>query len=277
MLIELHSHTHYSHQKKIFYDGTCTPQEMVSAAKKLGLGALAITDHDSMEGVLQAMKIGKKFGIIIIPGEEISTLDGHCLALGISEAITPHKSLEDTIDNIHSQGGLAVSSHPFDIKKDGLREMSRLCDAIEVFNALNIDRITNNAARNFAKIHGLIGTAGSDAHHTSMIGWGTIAADAHDAEGILKSIRKNSFHLAVKYPPVRIVMNYAILRMKMSYDYTSAYIEKNYPFPKKQIARSLLGMVNKSPGKIDYMFRGMAYASFAGIFAYSAIRHAARF
>ncbi len=274
MLIELHSHTHHSHQKKVFYDGTCSPEEMVRAASRLGLGAIAITDHDSPQGAKEARKFQKKYNIIVIPGEEVTTADGHCIALGIEELIKPGMTIEETLDNVHQQGGVGISSHPFDVKKDGLREKAKLCDALEIFNALNIDRLTNIRARNFAFENNMIGVAASDAHHTSMIGHGTIEADADSVDGILRCIKGNRFQRVTKYPSVKTVMNYAILRLKLSYDYTSNYIEKNYSFPKRHIARNLLGMVNRSPGKIDYMFRGMAYVSFAGVLAYSAARHA---
>ncbi len=272
--IELHSHTYHSHQSKVFYDGTCPPQDMVKTASQLGLGAIAITDHDSLRGAQEARKFAKKHNIIVIPGEEVTTADGHCLALGIQEVVRPGMPIEETLDNIHQQGGIAISSHPFDIKHDGLREKSRLCDALEAFNALNLDRLANIKAARFAAENKIPGTAGSDAHHTTMIGHGNIIANAHDQDSILKAIKKNKFQLATKYPSVKTVMNYAVLRLKMSYDFTSDYIENNYSFPKRQIAKNLLGMVNRSPGKIDYIFKGMAYMSFAGILTYSAAKHA---
>lgn len=274
MRVELHSHTFHSYGTKVLYDGTCRPEEMVRAASRLGLGAMAVTDHDSMAGVKEAKKHQKKYNIIVIPGEEVTTVDGHCLALGIQETVKRGLSIEETIDSIHQQAGIAVSSHPFDIKHDGLREKSRLCDAIEIFNALNLDRLSNSRARNFASLHRKPGTAGSDAHHTSMLGNGTVSVKADDIDGILKAVKKGRTELAIRYPSIKEVMNLAVIRLSMSYDYTYNYIEKNYSFPKRQIARNLLGMVHGSPGKIDYLFRGMAYMSFAGVLAYSACRRA---
>ncbi len=274
MLAELHSHTHHSHQKKVFYDGTCPPEDMVRVASRLGLGAMAITDHDSLRGAQEARKFQKKYNIMVIPGEEVTTADGHCVALGISEVVPPGLSIEETVDKIHQQGGIAISSHPFDIKHDGLREKALACDALEAFNALNMDRLANMRARSFALENKMPGVAGSDAHHTSMLGHGNIEVKADDVDGILKAIRKGRFDRVTRYPSVRTVMNYAVLRLKLSYDYTSNYIDDHYSFPKRQIARNLLGMVRQSPGKVDYMFRGMAYISFAGVIAYSAFRHA---
>jgi hypothetical protein len=272
MRIELHSHTFYSYQTKVLYDGTCSPEEMVKAGSSLGLGAMAITDHDSFEGATKAMKFQKKYGIIVIPGEEVTTADGHCLAIGISEAVKSGLTIEETLDKIHQQSGIAISSHPFDIKKDGLGKKSKLCDAMEAFNALNVDRISNNRARNFAFDHGVPAVAGSDAHHTSMIGLGTIETNADSIDGIIQAIRKNRFEIITQYPSIKTIMNFAVLRLKLSYDYTNNYIEENYSFPKRQIAKKLLGTVNKSPGKIDYVFKCMAYAGFASVLTYSAAR-----
>ncbi len=64
--IDLHIHTIYS-------DGTWTPREVVSRAKKLNLAAISITDHDSVAGLEEAIARGKKLGIEVVPGIEMST------------------------------------------------------------------------------------------------------------------------------------------------------------------------------------------------------------
>ena len=64
--IELHVHTIYS-------DGTYTPEEVVRRAKDLDLIAISITDHDSVNGVEEAIRIGKRLGVEVVPGVEMST------------------------------------------------------------------------------------------------------------------------------------------------------------------------------------------------------------
>jgi len=64
--IDLHIHT-------IFSDGTYTPEEAVFRAKKLGLVAISITDHDSVAGLASALAAGKRLGIEVVPGVEMST------------------------------------------------------------------------------------------------------------------------------------------------------------------------------------------------------------
>jgi len=64
--VNLHIHTVYS-------DGTYTPLQVVQLAKKLGLAAISITDHDSVEGVQEALKVANKVGIELVPGVEMSS------------------------------------------------------------------------------------------------------------------------------------------------------------------------------------------------------------
>lgn len=64
--IDLHTHSKFS-------DGTLTPTELVILAKKSGLSALALTDHDTVDGIAEAIDAGTKYNVEIIPGIEIST------------------------------------------------------------------------------------------------------------------------------------------------------------------------------------------------------------
>ncbi|MDQ7815654.1 MAG: PHP domain-containing protein [Melioribacteraceae bacterium] len=64
--IDLHTHTTYS-------DGTYSPSELVCKAKVAGLDIISITDHDSVNGIKEAIIVGKEIGVEIIPGLEIST------------------------------------------------------------------------------------------------------------------------------------------------------------------------------------------------------------
>lgn len=65
---DLHVHT-------IVSDGTFSPQEAVSYAKKIGLSALAITDHDCVDGISPAIEFSKDKGVEIIPGIELTAED----------------------------------------------------------------------------------------------------------------------------------------------------------------------------------------------------------
>jgi hypothetical protein len=67
--IDLHSHTTAS-------DGSLTPEELVRLAKQQGVATLAVTDHDTIAGLPQAIAEGERAGVEIIPGIEISCLYG---------------------------------------------------------------------------------------------------------------------------------------------------------------------------------------------------------
>lgn len=80
-MIDLHTHTTYS-------DGSLTPEELIIKAESLGIKALAITDHDTLSGLTEAVKMAKKHGIILIPGVEIEIYypysgEFHLLGLGL--------------------------------------------------------------------------------------------------------------------------------------------------------------------------------------------------
>ena len=65
MKADLHLHTWYS-------DGTESPSEMVGRAARLGYGAVAIADHDTVAGVPEALEAGHRLGVLVIPGSEIT-------------------------------------------------------------------------------------------------------------------------------------------------------------------------------------------------------------
>ncbi|MGQ9558217.1 MAG: PHP domain-containing protein [Desulfurispora sp.] len=66
MQADLHVHTTAS-------DGTDTPQQVVARAAQLGLGAVAITDHDTVEGIEPALRAARDYGIQVVPGIELGT------------------------------------------------------------------------------------------------------------------------------------------------------------------------------------------------------------
>lgn len=78
--IDLHIHTTAS-------DGTCTPTQVVERAARAGLRLMAVTDHDTVAGVKEAVAAGERLGITVVPGIEISSdycgVDTHILGYGI--------------------------------------------------------------------------------------------------------------------------------------------------------------------------------------------------
>jgi predicted metal-dependent phosphoesterase TrpH len=164
MKADLHVHSCYSN------DGKSTPQEIVDRAIEIGLGCVAITDHNSFKAYFDVKDNGK---IIIIPGEEVSSKEGHILAFGIDKEIPSGLSIQDTIDAIHEAGGYAFVAHPYRWWS-GLGEKNTLqydFDGTEARNA----RSVHNANRRSEKLASKMGkpiSAGSDAHTPPRIGSG---------------------------------------------------------------------------------------------------------
>ena len=104
---DLHIHTVYS------WDGTCAVEAVLKQAAHVAhLDVIAITDHDEICGALEAEELAFRYGIEVIPGSEISTADGHLLALFIREKIPAGLSLVETVLRVHEKGGLCVVPHP---------------------------------------------------------------------------------------------------------------------------------------------------------------------
>ncbi len=275
MIAELHCHTHYSKGSKIKTEGLNSPKEIVEYADKIGLDAIAITDHDQFKGAIEAELAARNLDITVIKGEEISTKQGHLIGLGLSEIVPPGMDVNLAIDSVKSQGGITIAPHPFDLNNKGIKENAEKCDAVEVFNAINLDRLSNFKAMRFAKKKNKPMVAGSDAHWNLMIGHGItrIKTDSTDEEGIIKAIKKGKVEAGGKYIPVPLIQTWSLLRIKNSYQYLQQYIAENYSLPKRALSKRLLYLTKRSPGKIDYFFKGIAYFGLATAMVYSAAKH----
>ncbi|ADI74115.1 PHP domain protein [Methanohalobium evestigatum Z-7303] len=169
MKYDLHTHTKYSPRC-----GVTEPKKLVNTAIKKGLDGIAVTDHDTIKGALEAKKFETPdFGVII--GCEVSTDKGELIGLFLQDEITS-TSPEDVIEDIHNQGGIVVVPHPFDEYRSkrfsSLSEYYKQIDAIEVFNSRCIKEKSNEAARRFANKNNLLMVGGSDAHYLNEVGLG---------------------------------------------------------------------------------------------------------
>jgi predicted metal-dependent phosphoesterase TrpH len=159
-----------------FSDGHHTPRQVVEAALRVPqLDTIAITDHDCIEGAIEARARLKRAGAVlqVIVGEEVTSREGHIVGLFLREAVRPAMSAQDTIKAIHEQGGLAIAVHPFRLAgKEGVAGLAASLpfDAVEVLNGGSTPR-TWAANRRMAHldIRGKPVTAGSDAHIREMV------------------------------------------------------------------------------------------------------------
>lgn len=276
LIVETHCHTYYSKRKAVPVDGIHSPQQMVDQAEKLGINALFITDHDKIEGAIKAQKyaIGKNIQVFV--GEEISTKAkglGHLLGLGLNERIRPGLGVEESIDLIHSQGGIAIAPHPFDVKNEGIQFEAIQADAMESFNAINIDRFSNWRAKKFAQKNKMITLSGSDAHTMQMMGYGTNNIQAENSlDSILKAIQKGKVEGRTNYIPFTAYQDWVLSRLQLSKFDILHYVEENYGFFRKNLSKNMLKLVDHSPGKADPLIDFLSVLSVGGIVTYSGLR-----
>jgi predicted metal-dependent phosphoesterase TrpH len=165
-----------------------TPEELVFFAKKRGLDGVAVTDHDRLDG---ALKIAAETDLLIIPGIEVRSSEGHVLGLNVKELISAKLSATETVNRIHDAGGIAVACHPIGLFKGGLgRRTNSSFDAVEVINSSAIP--FNYAVKQSIKIASSLGkprVAGSDAHYGPEIGCAYTVVNAEpDANDVVKAI-----------------------------------------------------------------------------------------
>jgi predicted metal-dependent phosphoesterase TrpH len=193
--IDLHVHTFYS------YDSTITPRELVVWARKRGLDAVAVTDHDVFKG---ALKLSKNKEFLIIPGIEVSTRCGHVLGLDINGGIPPKLDVPMTLERIHEAGGIAIAAHPTAIYRGKLgRHVTSEFDAVEVINASSVPfRFSNYMNRRIAKRLNLPQTGGTDAHTALEIGMAYSLVDANlEKDEIILAIKKGKVKACGKSIP----------------------------------------------------------------------------
>ena len=141
------------------------------------LRVIAITDHDTIEGALRAQELQSRYRFQVVLGEEVTTRQGHVLALYIRERVRPLMSPEDTVAAIHEQGGLAIAAHPFitafgpEIQGIGRRFTDLPFDGVEVENSTPLMYVANYRARRHNRRAGGLSVLGnSDAHIVEAIG-----------------------------------------------------------------------------------------------------------
>lgn len=171
------------------YDGKASVEEILDAAEDAGLDAVAVTDHDEIEQSLEAAERAGERGIVGVPGVEVSTEDGHLLALGVEDRPSPGESISETVERVRELDGAAVVPHPFQRMRHGVGAVEDI-DAVETYNSRLLTGIANKRARRFAKKNDLPQLAGSDAHIAEMVGRAYTLIDAeHNADSVIEAIK----------------------------------------------------------------------------------------
>ncbi len=206
--IDLHVHTYYS------YDSLITPEELVFHAKQHRLDGVAITDHDRLDS---ALKIARKNPFFIIPGMEISSSDGHIIALNIQEPIPKGLPADETVDKIHEASGLAVACHPVGLFKGSLgKHTSSKFDAVEVINGSAFPfGFSVKRARRIASNLGLAQVGGTDAHYGPEIGCAYTLIDSElRVDQVIRAIGKGMCQPFGKAIPWKLRVKKEFLMLK---------------------------------------------------------------
>lgn len=204
MRFDLHIHSNHSTDSNLAVD------EILKRAVRKGLDGIAICDHNTVDGSLRAIQRAKDLdlSLLVIPGIEISTSDGHLIVLGIRENIQPSLTVSETISIARQKGGVVIAPHPF--KKDSLGFAAKDADAIETFNSRCIFG-ENEKAKEMALSLGKPEVGGSDSHLLSTIGLGFTEIDAASSVGlVLESIRKGKTRSCGHIIPPNIMMVHAV-------------------------------------------------------------------
>ncbi|RAW46836.1 histidinol-phosphatase [Halorubrum sp. 48-1-W] len=218
------------------YDGHEPVDLILEHAADIGLDAVVITDHDAMGESRRAAELAPEYGLVGIPGVEVSTADGHLLAVGVDRMPPRRESYAETVTWIHDRGGIAIVPHPFQRSRHGVRRRHvpvpepdadaadgrdpvDEIDAVEVFNAWLFTGYRNRRARRFAALHGYPGVAASDAHHLNYVGrafteltvQGRASVDDVTAEDVLSAVREGTTTVSGKRAPVPMAARHYLI------------------------------------------------------------------
>jgi len=185
--VEFHCHTVYSGDSSNRLDA------LIRAARERGIERLAITDHNTIEGALQAKALAPE---LVIAGEEVLTDRGELIAYYVKEKVPKGLTVGETLKRLKAQGAFISIPHPFDLRRHGwpLEELIELLpevDALEVFNARCLRKVLNEKALAFARERGMPMLAGSDAHSLVELGLAVTRLPAfNNAEELRAAVRE---------------------------------------------------------------------------------------
>lgn len=183
-------------------DGMASIHSILEFVEEKGsLDVIAITDHDKIEGSYQARELAAKRGyhFEVVTGMEVTTIEGHLLALFLESPVPSHEPLANTIKAIHAQGGLCIVPHPMSWLTESVNQQSLerilaskepglYLDGIETINSTIVGRISNRLAKRFNEKYRLAETGGSDAHFLIAVGSALTLFPGRSAEELKTSL-----------------------------------------------------------------------------------------
>lgn len=177
---DLHIHSCYS------FDSLLSPRTIVKTALKKGLSAVAIADHNTVKGALKTIEEATSTSLIVIPAVELETDGGHIMGLFV-EADIRTQNIDEVIDEIKEQDGIAVLLHPARKQGPNLKVAANRIDVIEALNGRTWPW-ENLKAKNLALRLNKPVIAGSDAHLGFEIG--CVKTVFEDTSSTLEDVKK---------------------------------------------------------------------------------------
>ena len=175
---EFHVHTRYSK------DSILSFWLIKLMCKIKGINTLVICDHNEVSGSLKYKEKFKKYNIEIIVGEEIFTIDGEIIGIGLNKKIEPNLTPKETIKQIKEQNGIVYIPHPYDekryktvLKEEQIKLNKKNIDYIEIHNGRNISKSYDIKQNEIAEKYNLTKIIGSDAHTFFELGRNYILTD----------------------------------------------------------------------------------------------------
>ena len=197
---DLHLHTKLS-------DGMASIEDLLDYVQnETDLDVIGITDHEDVRGGLIAQELAAKhnYRFDVVPGAEITSREGHLLALFIEQTPKIFQSLEQTLEAIHKQKGLAIAPHPLSwltrsIGKKSIDnivaqgEIGIMFDGIETANASLAGQITAKQVQLLNKTTWQLPELGvSDGHHLIQIGSAWTSFTGTTSNDLKKAITANT-------------------------------------------------------------------------------------
>ena len=183
MKVDLHLHSTYS------WDSNVSIRDYITRAEALKFGASSITDHNNTDIHTLISELQDTTDVVLIPGQEVSTKDGHLLVYGNIPKLEQKWSMIRTINEakLSDTPVLCIAAHPFDLFRGGkgLDVINAGVDGFEILNASTWFNFFNRRARRAAVKHPeLIYVGNSDSHKLSE--FGTAYTDIEDAQSMIE-------------------------------------------------------------------------------------------
>jgi predicted metal-dependent phosphoesterase TrpH len=212
MKIDLHVHTNWGSS-----DSNLSPQELVIAAKQVGLDAVCVTEHGTVWDRYQLQRFAAQHELVIIPGMEVATDLGHITVFGLEGYVSGIHKAEVLRRAVTAADGIMIAAHPFrrmfdDARINGWPKLYSVDEAAELpifslVDEMEVVNGANNARENLfalavAKKLGRMGVGGSDSHSTTGLGAGAIILErsVSTVEDFIEEVRAGRYYPTAAVP-----------------------------------------------------------------------------